>query len=105
MTVKRFVIEVEGYGDDISVSAVAAAIHSHGGCKVLSVGSFDPENYTYLGKIAAIRRVRALLGIGLRDSEFLVDYAENNGIDGTARWSDVTIIYNRDKLGYQVCKA
>ena len=98
---RQYVVTINGAEDANYASTVRAALE--GGLPfslyVDTVVPFDPENLTPLRQVPAIKRIRTLLGSGLKDSKFLTDTAKALG---SAQWGNVVIKYNHADDTYTV---
>lgn len=59
-----------------------------------SIREFNAKFYLRHSKISAIKEVRTLLGLGLRDSKHIVDMAQEKG---QFQWASITVTYNQDE--------
>lgn len=73
----------------------AIEVQDFSGIEVVSVTEFSESNYERYGKIQAIKEVRTILGVGLRDAKHLVDTAQEKG---EMRWSHITITHKGDQI-------
>lgn len=89
--IRQYLVTIDGGSESNYASVVHDALENNGLPWYLHVGSvvrYDPDNFAALGKIGAIKRIRALLDVPLIDAKFLADTAQSLG---TAKWGGVVV--------------
>jgi hypothetical protein len=63
-----------------------------------SVRVFNPEDYHPISKIAAIKRIREVLNLGLHEAKHIADTAQRLG---SFKWMNVTVHCDNKGPGYE----
>lgn len=90
---KTFLVTVTSSwdADKVKVSAIHNALNNafYSTDVIVSVVKHDPESEIVRNKIPAIKRIRELLKVGLKEAKHIADMAEK---DGLFSWMTVTVI-------------